>query len=73
MWRVLAAVVHLGNIEFADDAAGLATITNMDVAVVAARLLGTDRLPLKLVGVPPLSRHLLLCRGCLWMCRCYSL
>lgn len=50
VWRVLAAVLHLGNIQFVDGPGGdCSFITNIDVAQAAGEFLGTPGLPAKLV------------------------
>jgi myosin heavy subunit len=50
MWRVLAAILHLGNIRFADGPGGeCSVILNADVTEIAAEYLGTPTLASKLV------------------------
>ena len=50
IWRVLAGILHLGNVEFADNPeTGLAFICNPDVAAIAGEYLGASSLDVKLV------------------------
>ena len=67
MWRVVAAVMHLGNVRFKDvptkDSDNKSQIKNPDVAEVAAELFGAMDLPRRLVtqkmkvGVEVVQRH----------------
>ena len=62
MWRVLAGIMHLGNVEFTDDpATGLASITNPAVAAYAGEYLGAPTLDVKLVRVS--SARCCLCKS----------
>lgn len=50
VWRVLAAILHLGNVEFVDGPGGdCSFIVNTVEAAAAAEFLGTPALPDKLV------------------------
>lgn len=49
MFRVLAGILHLGNVEFEDDSQDQARVSNPEVAAKAAALFGNDMLPVKLV------------------------
>jgi hypothetical protein len=54
MWRVLAGILHLGNVEFSEDpATGFAAVANPTQAHIAGEYLGAPTLGVKLVCSPP--------------------